>query len=97
MKLKNLARTVDRSVPWSTVYRGSAKACPCCGGTFRAMRRFHGRPDARCPSCGALERHRILWLFIERELGLSRLRSMLHVAPEFVSSASSGRSAGSNT
>jgi SAM-dependent methyltransferase len=85
MALKNLARALDRAFPWSAVYRGDDKACPCCGGTFRAMRRFHGRPDARCPGCGALERHRILWLFIERELGIARLRGrMLHVAPEFV-------------
>jgi SAM-dependent methyltransferase len=83
MELKKVARALDRALPWSTVYRGHHKACPCCGGDFRAMRRFHGRPDARCPSCGALERHRILWLFIERELGIDRFSGrMLHVAPE---------------
>ena len=49
------------------------------------MRRFHGQPDARCPRCGALERHRILWLFIERELGVAQLGGrLLHVAPEAV-------------
>jgi len=82
---KNLARTIDRALPWSVVYRGDAKVCPCCGGTFRAMRRFDGRPDARCPGCDSLERHRTLWLFMERELGVERLRGrMLHVAPEAV-------------
>jgi SAM-dependent methyltransferase len=85
MELKNLARAVERALPWTVIYRGDAKLCPCCGGTFRAMRRFHGRPDARCPGCGALERHRVLWMFIERELGLAQLQGrLLHVAPELV-------------
>jgi SAM-dependent methyltransferase len=49
------------------------------------MRRFGGRPEARCPRCGALERHRALWLFLEREIGIERIRgSVLHVAPEAV-------------
>lgn len=49
------------------------------------MRRFHGRPDARCPRCGALERHRTLWLFLRDDFGVERLRGqMLHVAPEVV-------------
>ncbi len=85
MELKNLARAADRAFPWSIVYGGSARSCPCCQGTFRGMRRFHGRSDARCPGCGALERHRVLWLFIEREIGVAQLRGrMLHVAPEVV-------------
>jgi SAM-dependent methyltransferase len=49
------------------------------------MRKFHGRPDARCPQCGALERHRSLWLFLREDFGLERLcGQMLHVAPEVV-------------
>ena len=47
------------------------------------MRAANGRREACCPRCGALERHRSLWLFIERELGVDRLRGrMLHFAPE---------------
>jgi hypothetical protein len=37
----------------------SLRSCPCCGsiinGVFNA---FNDRPDAQCPSCHALERHR---------------------------------------
>ena len=85
VELKNALRAVDRSLPWDRLYSGNAKECPCCDGHFRAMRRFHGQPNARCPGCGALERHRTLWIFLRDELGLERLRGrMLHVAPEVV-------------
>jgi len=42
------------------------------------------RDDALCFSCGALERHRLLWLFLTRRTDLldGRPRRMLHVAPE---------------
>jgi SAM-dependent methyltransferase len=83
MDIKQIARAIGGALPWSLYYRGDAKACPVCGATFRAMRRFQGRPDARCPGCDALERHRTLWLFIERKLGIEQLRGrLLHVAPE---------------
>lgn len=85
VELKNVLRAIDRSLPWDQLYRGDARACPCCDGHFRALRRFHGRPDARCPRCGALERHRLLWLFLRDDFGLERLRGhLLHVAPEVV-------------
>jgi len=67
------------------LYAGLARSCPCCGGRFR---RFlpHGparRPDARCPVCGSLERHRLLALFFERRPELLRPgMRLLHVAPE---------------
>jgi SAM-dependent methyltransferase len=66
-------------------YRGNRVECPCCGGRFRrfvsgGVRR---REAARCPGCGSLERHRLLWLFLERfsTLYLKPYR-VLHVAPE---------------
>jgi SAM-dependent methyltransferase len=84
-EVKNVLRAIDRSLPWDWLYRGEGRTCPCCDGNFRAMRRFHGRPDARCPRCGALERHRSLWLFLRNDFGIERLRGqMLHVAPEVI-------------
>ena len=39
---------------------------------------------AKCPRCGALERHRALWLFLERETDLfERPGALLHIAPEY--------------
>lgn len=42
------------------------------------------RPEAECPGCGALERHRLIWPFFQRETNLldGRPKRMLHIAPE---------------
>lgn len=55
-----------------------------CRGRFRAfVPHSAARPAARCPRCGLLERHRGLFLFLERRTELlSRSHSLLHVAPE---------------
>ena len=49
--------------------------------------RRHGlvpREDAECPRCGALERHRRVWLYFARRTDLfsGRPKRVLHVAPE---------------
>ena len=63
--------------------RGNSVECPCCAHTWSAMSPHRGRPAARCPNCGALERHRLFWLFLQRESDiLSRPGSILHIAPE---------------
>jgi hypothetical protein len=75
-------------------YAGRRFCCPCCGGHFRALRDFRPRggktfvgvrANAHCPRCGSLERHRLLWLFFQRETDLFRssLR-VLCVAPEYL-------------
>jgi SAM-dependent methyltransferase len=42
------------------------------------------REDAQCVQCGALERHRLLWLFLQKRTNLfdGKPKKMLHVAPE---------------
>jgi SAM-dependent methyltransferase len=65
-------------------YRGDVVECPCCESTFSRFLPHRGRSQAKCPRCGALERHRVLWLFLERETDLfERPGSMLHIAPEY--------------
>jgi SAM-dependent methyltransferase len=65
--------------------RGDGVTCPCCGHSFRRFLPW-GRPkrmNAMCPHCGALERHRFLWLYLQREKRiLSTPLRLLHVAPE---------------
>ena len=59
--------------------------CPCCHGEFDQFLTFGRvpRPNARCPGCGSLERHRLAYLYLEREGLLNRLGlRVLHVAPE---------------
>jgi SAM-dependent methyltransferase len=65
-------------------YHGDAVECPCCESTFSRFLPHRGRSHAKCPRCGALERHRALWLFLEQETDLfERPGAMLHVAPEY--------------
>ncbi len=64
----------------------TARYCPICKGRQVRFRSFGNpsRPDALCPDCTSLERHRALWVFLERHTSLfssPRLR-MLHFAPE---------------
>ena len=65
--------------------RGDRVECPCCGGRFRGFLPggHERRPGARCPGCGALERHRLVWLWLQRATDLlSAKRRVLVVAPE---------------
>ncbi|MGH6915074.1 MAG: class I SAM-dependent methyltransferase, partial [Geminicoccales bacterium] len=65
--------------------RGHAKYCPVCRTAFGYYPSFglSRRRHARCPGCGSLERHRFLWLYLERVFRLPRRRlSILHIAPE---------------
>lgn len=65
--------------------KGDAVECPVCGSTFRRFAAFGEPPrlGARCPQCRSLERHRLLWLFLEchTAIGTEQMR-VLHVAPE---------------
>jgi SAM-dependent methyltransferase len=61
---------------------GRRVECPCCAWRFRRFRAYNG-PDRVCWRCGAMERHRSLWLYLDRHGELIRPgMSVLHVAPE---------------
>lgn len=74
--------------PLSLFYRGDRVTCPCCGRTARKFMPTvlpvgRNRANARCPNCGARDRQRYLWLYLERKTNLLRDRlRVLHVAPE---------------
>jgi predicted SAM-dependent methyltransferase len=74
--------------PLSLFYRGDRVECPCCGGTFRKFMPTikpvgPNRARARCPSCGARERTRLLWLYLENKTNvLTEDLRVLHFAPE---------------
>ncbi len=67
-------------------YRGHGRWCPVCGQSSRKFRQGGSvaREDARCPRCGALERHRLVWLYFAHRTNLfdGQPKRMLHVAPE---------------
>lgn len=65
---------------------GADRYCPVCRRSSRRFKDF-GRPtraDAKCVRCGSLERHRMVWLYLERKTNLldGSPKRMLHVAPE---------------
>jgi len=67
------------------VLAGKNVWCPCCKTSFRKFAAFGNprRQNAWCPKCQSLERHRLLWMFLEKETDLYKKPvKMLHVAPE---------------
>jgi len=60
--------------------------CPVCENSSHRFRPYGRTPreDAQCTHCGALERHRFLWLFLQKKSDLfdGKRKRMLHVAPE---------------
>lgn len=68
-------------------YRGDNVTCPVCRHSFSqflgAGNEEYYRKDARCPRCGAVERHRILWLYLNKHTNIfSQPCRVLHFAPE---------------
>lgn len=80
-------RVRDRFRPvLRVVYGGAGNYCYCCESS---VRRFYPyglkpRPNARCPVCLCLERHRLIMRFLREKTNLFRppRKKMLHVAPE---------------
>ena len=90
--LNHLPRTfLQRVAGWGVPtlglwYAGRGRQCPICGKQVREFLPYGygvSRRDALCPRCLALERHRLLWLYIERETDLlNGYPTLLHIAPE---------------
>jgi len=67
-------------------YHGNNVECPVCGGRFRKLMPYgynNVRESALCPNCLSLERHRLLWLYLQQRTGFfSDPQKVLHIAPE---------------
>ncbi|HBB92907.1 MAG TPA: SAM-dependent methyltransferase, partial [Bacteroidales bacterium] len=64
---------------------GDKVTCPVCGSSFKKFLPYgvHSRNNVLCPSCLSLERHRLIWIYLERETDFfTAPRRVLHVAPE---------------
>lgn len=65
-------------------YRGDDVECPCCGHTFGRFKPGLTNPEIRvCPRCGSHDRHRALWLWLDRHPELLE-GDVLHWSPEWV-------------
>lgn len=70
----------------SIFYRGKGVECSVCGSEFRKFLPYgrSGRDNALCPNCLALERHRLMYLYLQRKTNFFRDNlKLLHVAPEY--------------
>src|SRR5690606_22476675 len=67
-------------------YTGNNVACPVCGRRYRKFLpygRVRPRANALCPGCLSLERHRLMWLYLEQTTDFfKRPLQVLHFAPE---------------
>lgn len=67
-------------------YSGNNVSCPICDHQYRIFLpygRINPRPNALCPHCQSLERHRLIWLYLqERTNFFNKQLSVLHIAPE---------------
>lgn len=67
-------------------YQGYKVQCPVDGRTFRKFLpygRIETRSNALCPSSLTLERHRLMWLFLQNKTDFfTAPHKVLHVAPE---------------
>jgi hypothetical protein len=65
------------------IWRGDNVECPCCGGHFERFLPYWNRDYCVCPRCGSHERHRALWLYLQRRTDLlTAPHELLHLAPE---------------
>ena len=67
-------------------YSGGRRYCPACRSSVSRFlpAGLAGRPDARCPVCRSVERHRLTALFLRgwTDLFTRPGARLLHVAPE---------------
>ena len=88
-----LLRTARQARGWirrtraKLTFHGTAHHCPVCESSLRTFLPAGDppRPEALCPVCYCLERHRLLWTVLRDRMSEGSLRSggrLLHVAPE---------------
>lgn len=77
---------LTRDLVMTIAYRGKGRWCPVCEKSSRKFDAFGivPRKDAKCMLCGALERHRFVWLYFSKMTNLfdETPKRMLHIAAE---------------
>ena len=84
---KYIQRVVHYCTPIAGLfYAGRGVECPVCGRRYRKFMPYGyvvSRKNALCPGCLSLERHRLLWLYLQNETDFfDKQLKVLHIAPE---------------
>lgn len=81
--MKTLLRSILARIR-KVLFFGADYTCPICESRLASFIPMGQRLSARCPVCGSLERHRLIWLYCTMATDLfdGRPKSLLHVAPE---------------
>jgi SAM-dependent methyltransferase len=69
----------------SQLNKGNEVECPVCASQYKKFLPYGrvARENALCPNCLALERHRLMWLFLQKQTDFFNAPlKVLHVAPE---------------
>ena len=86
VKLIELTANQSKKHVKSIYYFMNPRWCPVCEKASRKFQTYGivPRKDAQCVHCGALERHRFVWVYFSRMTNLfdGTPKRMLHVAPE---------------
>lgn len=64
------------------LHAGNNVYCPVCNRSFSRFIQYKDRPNAMCPGCRTLERHRKLSLFLDTTSLYTDPCRLLHIAPE---------------
>ncbi len=70
----------------SLFYLGNGVQCPICNRQYRKFLPYGRVPreNSLCPNCLALERHRLLWVYLKNKTSLfNQAQRLLHIAPEY--------------
>jgi SAM-dependent methyltransferase len=67
----------------SVFYKGNNYECPVCGFHARKFISVHEGESQLCPRCGSIERKRLLWLYLEKEIAIGDKNNfrVLHFSP----------------
>jgi hypothetical protein len=67
-----------------TLFSGDHYRCPICETSLKTYLRLNREYHRYCPVCRSLQRHRLLWLFLERKTDICAQgnKRVLHIAPE---------------
>ncbi|MBN3584550.1 class I SAM-dependent methyltransferase [Algoriphagus aestuarii] len=70
---------------FSQLNKGTDVTCPVCKNSYKKFLPYGriARENALCPNCLSLERHRLMWLFLQEKTDFFTAKlKVLHIAPE---------------